>query len=98
MGKIIAKGMHIGTPVTVTCEDEGAGIVLKFDNERNELYEEYFFDRMNERPPIAGGYVPEKCSMLNALNVCEYYFFDDKPEIKTDGDIGTLPYETDVVY
>ena len=98
MGKIIAKGEHLGIPVTVTCRNEGTEIFAKFNDEINELYEGYFFDRMNECHVMPGNYVPERDSMLNALNVCQHYFFDNKPVITVEGDIGKLPYEPDIIY
>ena len=102
MSKIIAKGNHAGLPVTVTCEDEGDEVFVKFDGEANklhELYEEYFSDRMDECHSIAGNYVPDRNSMLNALNVCQHYFFDDGPmDITVEGDIGVLPFESGTVY
>ena len=73
-------------------------MILKFDNRVNELYEGYFTDRLNECHVISGSYVPEKDSMLNALNVCRYFFFDEEPDISVEGDIGELPFEVGTVY
>ena len=98
MGKIIAKGKHLTIPVTLICENVGTEIFVKFNNEVNELYEGYFFDRMNECHVISGNYIPDKDSMLNALNVCKNYFFDSEPTIKVEGDIGEIPYEENTVY
>lgn len=98
MAKITAKGTHAGFPVTVVCEDNGNELFLTFNGEVNDLYEAFFRSSLDEHHPIAGSFVPDSNSMLNALNVCRNYFFDDSPTVTVEGDIGELPFEENIIY
>lgn len=98
MAKITATGTHAGFPVTVVCEGNGNELFLTFNGEANDLYETFFRSSLNEHHSIAGSFVPDSNSMLNALNVCRDYFFDDSPTITVWGDIGDLPFEENIIY
>lgn len=98
MAKITATGTHAGFPVTVVCEDNGNELFLTFNGESNNLYEAFFRSSLDEHHSIAGSFVPDSNSMLNALNVCRNYFFDDSPTITVGGDIGELPFEENIIY
>lgn len=98
MAKITAKGTHAGFPVTVVCESNGNELFLTFNDETNDLFETFFRSSLDERHVMAGSFVPDSNSMLNALNVCENYFFDDSPTVTVEGNIGQLPFEENTVY
>lgn len=94
---IKAKGRRKGYLVEVVCIEKD-GIHLFFDAHRNIASEQEFMDIMKERHLIDGTFCPKENSMLNALNVLRYYYFDEPPEIATEGDFEELPYEDNVVY
>lgn len=98
MAKIIAKGMLRGVEHDVECVDTDEGLQIDFDGEEQEFLEQQFREELNQRHAVGGTYYPPQESMINALNVLRYYFFDGEPEITVDGDIGEIPYEEDVLY
>lgn len=98
MAKIRAKGRINGYEYEVECQDIEDGLQIDFDGEEIEHLEQRFREELNKRHAVGGTYFPPQESMINALNVLRYYFFDAEPTITVDGDIGEIPGEKDVVY
>lgn len=98
MAKIKATGKVNGYECEVECSDTGEGLVIDFNGEEDEHLEQEFREELNKRHAVGGTYYPPPESMINALNVLRYYFFDGVPEIQVEGDIGEIPGEKDMVY
>ena len=62
------------------------------------IIEKEFREELNKCHAVGGTYYTLPKSMINALNVLRYYFFDGMPEIQVEGDIGEIPDEKDMVY
>ena len=98
MAKIKAVGKVNGYECEVECSDTGNELVIDFDGEENEQLERQFRYELNKCHAVGGTYHPPQESMINALNVLEYYFFDEKVQVIVEGDIGEIPGEKDVIY
>ena len=97
MTAIKATGIRDGSPMTVICV-ESDGILFMFNNIQDRFYGRMIREEMKKRHLIAGTFTPEENSMLNVLNVLQYYFFDEPPEIETTGEFEEMPSEDGVVY
>lgn len=98
MAKIIAKGKLRGIEHDVECLNAEDGLQIDFDGGEAEHLEQEFREELNKRHAVGGTYYPPPESMINALNVLRYYFFDSMPEIQVEGNIGEIPSEKDMVY
>lgn len=94
---IYAKGKRAGKSMEVVCIEKD-GIHLFFNDHLNVQEEQDFMDIMKERHVIDGTFCPEEDSMLNALNMLRYYYFDEPPDIRTEGEFEELPNEDGIVY
>lgn len=94
---IYAKGRRQGKTVEVICAEKN-GIHLFFNDHLSVPEEQEFMDIMKERHVIDGTFCPEVDSMLNALNVLRYYYYDDPPDIRTEGTFEEMPGEENTVY
>lgn len=91
MSKISATGKHSGEYLHIVVED-GKTFV---DDEESDIYDYLLKEVVHS---IGGTYYPEKGSMLNIYNNLQFNFFEDRPKIKVDGDIGEIPSSEDVIY
>ena len=98
MAKINAMGKVNGYECEVECSDTGDELVIGFNGEEDEQLERQFRHELNKCHAVGGTYHPPQESMINALNVLEYYFFDEKVQVIVEGDIGEIPGEKDVIY
>jgi hypothetical protein len=98
MAIIKAVGKISGVKITVHCKDIGGEIHVLFNGQENIAHESRFRKELSMNHVVAGSYVPDIDSMLNALEVLKHWFFDSAPEIIIEGDIGEIPYEDGVVY
>ena len=99
MSMIKAEGKFQGNDLSVICLKEDEELFFLFNESMDKGHESIFRGILKERHPIAGTFFPEEESMLNVLNVLQYYFFDSKPSsVEVEGDIGEIPYEPNVIY
>ena len=98
MAKIKANGKVGGYECEVECSDSVEGLVIDFNGEEDEHLEQLFRYELNKCHAVGGTYHPPQESMINALNVLQYYFFDDKVQAVVEGDIGEIPGEKGVIY
>ena len=97
MTTIKAEGIRNGQHITVFCCKINK-IKFLFNTIIDPDKEQDIRNLMERRFPIAGTYYPETESMLNVLNVLQYHYFDEPPEIVTEGEFEEMPYEKGVVY
>ena len=95
MGKVIAKGKKYGFKVTVEFELKK----VLFNGQKDELLEDELSELL-ERPRAVGGtYYPPVDSLLNAMNILQYHFFDEPTEdITVEGEIEQIPFEDGQIY
>lgn len=98
MSKIIAKGKWGNSVMTVICSEEDGRIAFTFNGQKDDFLKEILESRMDVAPAMGGTYYPEQGTMLAYYNILKNVFFSKQPEIKTEGDIGQIPYEDGVVY
>ena len=95
MGKITAKGKKYGFKLTVEFE---LNKVL-FDGQEDKLLEEELSELLEDPKPMGGTYYPPVDTLLNALNILQYHFFDEPAEeISVEGEIEEIPYEEGKIY
>ena len=95
MGKIIAKGKKYGFKMTVEFE---LNKVL-FNGQKDELLEDDLSELLEHPKSIGGTYYPPADSLLNAMNILQYHFFDEPTEdITVEGEIEQIPFEDGHVY
>ena len=95
MGKIIAKGKKYGFKLIVEFE---LGKVL-FNGKKDELLEDELLELLEKPKSIGGTYYPPVDSLLNAMNILQYHFFDESTdEITVEGEIEQIPYEDGKIY
>lgn len=94
MAQIVAKGKVRNKRMIVICED----MKFTFDGKENKDLERLILSESESVPPIGGTYYPEKNTMLAVKSVLENIFFDELLAIDVTGDIGTIPYEENVIY
>lgn len=97
MTTIKAVGIKDGERVIVYC-CEMDNIAFLFNNLKNSYMEQDMRNLMKRRYAIAGTFYPETESMLNVLNILQYHYFDEPPEIVTEGEFEEMPHENNVVY
>lgn len=90
MAKIKAVGKRDGAELEITV-DNGVTYI-------NGVKEDIFDAAIYAQYPMAGTYYPEPDSMENALNTLSYHFFDDPPEIETEGSFEDIPYVEGRIY
>ena len=95
---IKAKGIRNGKPLAVTFLRVSGEDTYIFNHHLDESIESEIKTELKLRHPFGGTYYPEEQSELNILNVLENYFFDERPEIETDGEFETIPGEDGVIY
>ena len=99
--RIEAKGTKHGRKITITVTGGTNGVQYRIDGVHEILrgaYLDALKAELHERHVVAGTYVPpEDNTHVNILNVLQYYYFDDNPQIKADG-IDEMPHEEGVVY
>lgn len=98
MAYVFAKGKKIGMEIWVLADDEEGKLRLIIQGLLNSPLHIELNQLLDERYPMGGTYSPERDSLLNAFNVLSYYFFDEKPTVETEGDIGVVPGEPGVIY
>lgn len=98
MIKIECVGKHFGVNLSICCVKDEEELFFFFNNREDEFLETEFRNILKLRHSIAGTFFPEENSMMNVLNVIQYYFFDSTPEITIEGDIGELPFEENKIY
>lgn len=99
MATIKAVGRFTGDMMEVTCVDVDNELYFFFNRGKDPVMESIIRKILKERHLIAGTFVPDEESMLNALNVIQYHFFDDAPfSVEVEGDIGEIPYEDGMIY
>ena len=99
MSMIKAEGKYQGNDLCVFCLKEDEELFFLFNKSVDKGHEAIFRSILKDRHPVAGTFFPEEESMLNVLNVVQYYFFDEKPSlIEVTGDIGEIPHEDGVIY
>lgn len=95
MGKIIAKGKKYGHEFTVEFDMKK----VLFNDHEDEVLEEEFFELLENPKSIGGTYYPPVDSLLNAMNILQYYFFDEPTEdITVEGEIEQIPFEEGHIY
>ena len=95
MGKIIAKGKKHGFKLTVEFE---LNKVL-FNDQKDELLEDELFELLENPKAVGGTYYTPVDSLLNAMNILQYYFFDEPTEdIAVEGEIEQIPFEEGQIY
>lgn len=95
MGKIIAKGKKYGSDLTVEFDTKK----ILFDGQEDPLLEDELCELLENPKPIGGTYYPPVDSLLNAMNILQYHFFDESTEdITVEGDIEEIPYEKGKIY
>lgn len=95
MGKVIAKGKKHGFKLTVEFE---LNKVL-FNGQKDELLEDELLDLLDDPKSIGGTYYPPADSLLNAMNILQYHFFDEPIEdIAVEGEIEQIPFEDGQIY
>lgn len=95
MGKITAKGKKHGFDLTVEFELKK----VLFNGQEDELLEEELSEMLEHPKPVGGTYYPPTDTLLNALNILQYYFFDDAAEeIAVEGEIEEIPHEEGRIY
>lgn len=98
MTRIKAKGKKNGVQMTVVFIRVSGEDTYIFNHRLNMGLEDDIKAELKLRHPFGGTYYPEEQSELNVLNVLENYFFDERPEIETDGEFETIPGEDGVIY
>lgn len=98
MTTITARGMFDQRETEVICAERDGDMTFLFDKHKDMIKEDYIRSEMAKRHLIAGTYTPEMNSMLNVLNVIQFHFFDDPPDINTTGDFEEMPSDDGVVY
>jgi hypothetical protein len=95
VGKIIAKGKKYGFEMIIEYE---LNKVL-FNNQEDEVLEDELLALLENPKSIGGTYYPPVDSLLNAMNILQYHFFD-KPtdEITVEGEIEEIPFEENKIY
>ena len=83
MATIKAQGIYDQKPLQVMCIQDNDEIKFLFDMHRDDVRERIVRRKLAKRYPFAGTFSPEVNSMLNVLNVLQYYFFDEPPDIET---------------
>ncbi|MEF9917688.1 MAG: hypothetical protein RR310_07250 [Eubacterium sp.] len=94
MAQIVAKGKVRNKNMIVICED----MKFTFDGKENRALEQLILDESESVPPIGGTFYPEKNTMLAVKSVLENIFFDELLDVDVTGDIGTIPYEENIIY
>lgn len=94
MAQIVAKGKIRNKEMIVICKD----MKFTFDGKENKALAQLILTESESVPPIGGTYYPEKNTMLAVKAVLENIFFDEIFNIEVIGDIGSIPYEEDVIY
>lgn len=98
MNKVTARGKYFGSKITVDAFIDGGTLVILVDDEENPEIEKEFNEMIENQPPMAGTYYPEKDSLLAAFNVLSNVFFDELESINVEGDIGEIPFEEGQIY
>ena len=92
MAAIKARGSVLGIWLNVIVSDDCGTIEVTFNGKHSNNLEEHFWFYMSKRYSMLGTYRPPVDSMLNALNVLQYHFFDQaRVDVEIEGDIGTAP-------
>lgn len=94
MAQIVARGKIRNKKMIVICDD----MKFTFDGKENKPLEQLILDESESVPPIGGTYYPEKSTMLAIKSVLETIFFDELFDIDVTSDIGTIPYEKNMIY
>ena len=95
MGKIIAKGKKHGFIMTVEFEPNK----VLFNSQEDKLLEDELLELLETPKSIGGTYYPPADSLLNAMNILQYHFFDEPTdEITVEGDIDEIPFEEGKIY
>lgn len=94
MAQIVARGKIRNKKMIIICDD----MKFTFDGKENKPLEQLILDESESVPPIGGTYYPEKSTMLAIKSVLETIFFDELFDIDVTGDIGTIPYEKNMIY
>lgn len=95
MGKVIAKGKKYGSTLTVEYELDK----VLFNGQEDILLEDELSELLEDPKSIGGTYYPPVDTLLNAMNILQYHFFDEPAEeITVEGEIEEIPYEEDTVY
>jgi hypothetical protein len=96
--KIKAVGERHGSELEIEAFQEDGSIIIEVNGDHDEYHQDIFNALMDEAPALGGTYYPPAGSMLCALSVLRYTFFDETPDIEVEGDIGTIPHEDGVIY
>lgn len=94
MGKIIAKGKKHGFKMTVEFEPNK----VLFNDQEDKILEDELSELLEDPKSIGGTYYPPVDSLLNAMNILQYHFFDEAAEVTVEGEIEEIPYEKGKVY
>lgn len=98
MAKIIATGTFGVNEHVVVCEEIDDKIRVTFDGEENTLFRKVLEALLDVTMPMGGTYYPERGTMLAYYHVLNTVYFGKLLDLKTEGDIGQIPYEDGVVY
>lgn len=98
MAAITARGIYEGRRLEVICIERDGKLIFLFDKHKDEHKQRALLQEMKKRYPFAGTYIPAENSILNALNVLSYYFFDELTDVETTGTFEEMPHEDGVVY
>lgn len=99
MAMIIAQGEYYNEDVVITVEGKDNDYTIDVEPEfLKEVIKRIINDELKREHAMGGTYNPERKSLLNIYNVLQYYTFEENPKVIVKGDIGTLPYEPDVIY
>ena len=95
MGKIVAKGKKHGFKVTVEFEPNK----VLFNSREDKFLEDELLEMLENPKSIGGTYYPPVDSLLNAMNILQFHFFDEvAEEVTVEGEIEEIPCEKDMVY
>lgn len=95
MKKIAATGRKYGHKLTVEYDMKK----VLFNGQEDELLEEEFFELLENPKSIGGTYYPPADTLLNAMNILQYHFFDEPTEeIEAEGEIEEIPHEEGKIY
>lgn len=98
MNKVIAKGTYFGHEMTIEAFIEDGMLIVLAEGAEIDWIQRDFDERVKHQRPMGGTYYPEPNSLLSAYNVLKHSFFDSKPEITVQGDIGEIPGEENMIY
>ena len=70
-----------------------------FNSQEDKLLEDELLELLETPKSIGGTYYPPADSLLNAMNILQYHFFDEPTdEITVEGDIDEIPFEEGKIY